>query len=141
EDRLAVVATHGQAISPFKDVRIEPGSWVMGHVYASGRAVLVPDVRALPRQPREEAQYRTFSFAAVPMIVSAETIGVLTATDKKDGAAFRPADVRALRRFGAAAALGIKAAMSDTEAQRLAHVATVDAQTELFNRPYFDARL
>src|SRR5438477_242838 len=47
EDCLVIAATHGYPASVVKDVRIEPGTWVIGHVYASGRPVLVPDVRQM----------------------------------------------------------------------------------------------
>ena len=62
----AIAATHGYPSSVVKDVRIEPGSWVIGHVYMSGRPVLVPDIRQL-KGHGQKRQYRTFSFAAVPM--------------------------------------------------------------------------
>ena len=43
--------------------------------------------------------------------------------------------------FGASATLALMAARKDTELHRLAYAATIDSLTELFNRPYFDARL
>jgi diguanylate cyclase (GGDEF)-like protein len=113
----------------------------MGHVYSSRRSVVVRDTRDLPVAPKKGTPYRTFSFAAVPMLSGADAIGVLAATDKKDGSAFARQDVAALRLFSASAALAVKAALSEAEAHRLAHAATVDALTGLFNRPYLDARL
>ena len=141
EDRLAVVAVHGYSAALVKDVRIERGSWVIGHVYARGRPVVVPDVRQVNGMALERRQYRTFSFAAVPILAGTETVGVLTATDKKDGSTFDSRDALALRMFGASATLALMAARKDTELHRLAYAATVDSLTELFNRPYFDARL
>ena len=141
EDRLSVVAVHGYSAALVKDVRIERGSWVMGHVYARGRPVVVQDVRQVHGMALERRQYRTFSFAAVPIVAGSETVGVLTATDKKDGSSFDSRDAIALRMFGASAALALMAARNDTELHRLAYAATIDSLTELFNRPYFDARL
>ena len=141
EDRLAVTAAHGYSASVVKDVRIEPGSWVIGHVYASGRSVLVPDIRQFHGMSLERRQYRTFSFAAVPMFAGGATVGVLSAADKRDGSAFGRQDTVALRTFSVSAALALMAARSDTEVHRLAYAATVDSLTELFNRPYLDARL
>jgi diguanylate cyclase (GGDEF)-like protein len=141
EDRLAIVATHGYPASAVKDVRIEPGSWVIGHVYTSGRPVAVPDIRQIPGMSLERLQYRTFSFAAVPMFAGTETVGVLSATDKRDGSTFDRQDTVALRTFSAFASLALMAARSDTEVHRLAYAATVDSLTGLFNRPYLDARL
>jgi diguanylate cyclase (GGDEF)-like protein len=141
EDRLIVAATHGYPAATVKDVRIEPGSWVVGHVFASGRPVLVPDTRQLTGMSSGGRQYRTYSFAAVPMFAGTETVGVLTATDKRDGSAFDAHDAAALRTFSVSASLALVAARSDTEVHRLSFAATLDSLTGLFNRPYLDARL
>lgn len=141
EDRLVIAAMHGHSLSDVKDVRIEPGSWVLGHVYASGRPVWVPDVRQIHGMSVERRPYRTFSFAAVPMFAGAETLGVLSATDKRDDSAFDRQDTIALRTLAGSATLALMAARSDTELHRLAYAATVDSLTGLFNRPYLDARL
>jgi diguanylate cyclase (GGDEF)-like protein len=141
EDRLIVAATHGYSATTVKDVRIEPGSWVVGHVFASGRPVLVPDTRQLTGMTAGSREYRTFSFAAVPMFAGTETVGVLTATDKRDGSAFDTHDAVALRTFSVSASLALVAARSDTEVHRLSFAATLDSLTGLFNRPYLDARL
>src|SRR6266853_686100 len=141
EDRLIVAATHGYSATVVKDVRIEPGAWVMGHVFASGRPVLVPDTRQLTGMAVGSREYRTFSFAAVPMFAGTETVGVLTATDKRDGSAFDAHDAAALRTFSVSASLAVVAARSDTEVHRLSFAATLDSLTGLFNRPYLDARL
>jgi len=141
EDRLAVAATHGYAASAVKDIRIAPGSWVIGHVYASGRPVLVSDIRQIHGMSLERRQYRTFSFAVVPMFAGSATMGVLSATDKRDGSAFGRQDAIALRTLGVSAALALMAVRSDTEVHRLTYAATVDSLTGLFNRPYLDARL
>jgi two-component system cell cycle response regulator len=141
EDRLIVAATHGYEASTVKDVRIEPGSWVVGHVYASGRPVLVPDTRQLAGTAGRSREYRTSSFAAVPMFAGSEIVGVLSATDKRDGSAFDKHDTAALRTFSVSASLALVAARSDNEVHRLAFAATLDSLTGLFNRPYLDARL
>jgi diguanylate cyclase (GGDEF)-like protein len=141
EDRLVVAAAHGSSASTIKDVRIEPGSWVVGHVFATGRPVLVPDTRQLTGMPAPSREYRTYSFAAVPMFAGTETVGVLTATDKRDGSAFDAHDAAALRTFSVSASLALVAARSDTEVHRLSFAATLDSLTGLFNRPYLDARL
>jgi len=141
EDRLIVAATHGYSATTVKEVRIEPGSWVVGHVFSSGRPVLVPDTRQLTGMAAGSREYRTFSFAAVPMFAGNETVGVLTATDKRDGSAFDAHDAAALRTFSVSASLALVAARSDTEVHRLSFAATLDSLTGLFNRPYLDARL
>ena len=141
EDSLHVAATYGYPLSAVKDVRIHPGSWVIGHVYASGRPLLVADVRRVQGASRDRRPYRTASFAVVPMFAGADTVGVLCATDKRDGSAFTRQDALALRAFSVSSALALVAARNDMEMHRLAYAATVDALTGLFNRPYVDARL
>jgi diguanylate cyclase (GGDEF)-like protein len=141
DDRLTIAATSRPFDSPAPAARIEPGAWVMGHVYTTRRSVLVRDTRRMPELPKNGTAYRTFSFAAVPILSGGEAIGVLSATDKKNGSAFERQDIAVLRLLSASAALAIKAALSEAESHRLAHAATVDALTGLFNRPYLDARL
>jgi hypothetical protein len=67
EERLAVAATRGYPASTVRDVRIEPGAWVIGHVYLTGRPVLVRDAGPLHVAPLAYRHYRTSSFAAAPL--------------------------------------------------------------------------
>jgi len=103
----------------------------------------VRDVRQLPATDRAAiaTRYRTTSFVSVPVVAGTETVGVVNATDKRDGSAFGPGDLDIVRSLAGAAALGIKVAVTDTEVHRLSRVASVDALTALFNRPHFDMRL
>lgn len=141
EHGLVVAATYGYPFSTVENARIEPGEWVIGHVFASRRAILVHDVRRLRALSVVTRRYRTFSFAAVPIISERRVIGVLCATDKIDGANFTRRDVRTLRTIGGVGALGLMAARGDLETRRLARAATVDSLTGLFNRQFFDLRL
>lgn len=141
EASLTIVAAEGFPLASVKDVRIVPGDWVVGHVFASRRPVIVPDVRLLPSLRANPARYRTFSFAAVPMLAGCEAVGVITVTDKRSNAAFTRQDELVLRTLSAAAAVALVAARSGNEVTRLAYAATIDALTGLLNRPGFDARL
>ena len=141
EQQLAIAATHGYPLATVEDVRIAPGEWVMGHVYASRRALVVRDVRRLRAMSVMTRRYRTFSFAAVPIVAGRKVIGVLSATDKADGTSFTRQDAATLRAIGAVGALGLVAARGDLESRRLARAATIDSLTGLFNRQYFDVRL
>jgi diguanylate cyclase (GGDEF)-like protein len=141
DEALTIAATHGFPRSQVEDVRIKPGSWVIGHVFTTQRPVFVRDVRQLPGMAVHRDQYRTFSFAAVPLLAGAEAMGVLTVTDKRDGSAFDRQDEMTLRAVSVAAALALMAARSDTEAAKLAYAATIDSLTGLLNRPFFDNRL
>ena len=141
DECLAIAATHGYPLASVEEVRIKPGEWVIGHVYSSKRPVFVRDVRLLSATTKNSSQYRTFSFAAVPMIAGSETMGVLTVTDKRDGSAFGRQDEIALRAIGVWAGAALAAARIETEAARLAYAATIDSLTGLLNRPYLDSRL
>ncbi len=141
DESLSVVATHGYPRAQVEEVRIAPGAWVIGHVYSSGRPVFVRDTRLMPDRVRHRDQYRTFAFAAVPLLVGQETIGVLTVTDKREGSSFGREDEVLLRGVSVAAAVSLVAARSDSEAARLAYAATTDGVTGLLNRPYLDTRL
>lgn len=141
EDCLGVAATHGYPLSTVDDIRIQPGAWVIGHVYSSGRPLFVRDVRSVRGMPQDRQRYRTYSFAAVPMFAGGETVGVLTATDKRDGSAFNRLDITMMRTLSVAAAVTIVAARSQAEVSRLSYAVTVDSLTALLNRPYLDARL
>lgn len=141
DDCLAIEAATGYPLVTVENVRIEPGAWVIGHVFSSGRPLLVRDVRQVRGMASERQRYRTSSFAAVPLFAGSQTIGVLTATDKKDGSAFDRKDVLTLRMIAVMAVLAIVAARSHDEAGRLSYAATVDSLTGLHNRPYLDERL
>jgi diguanylate cyclase (GGDEF)-like protein len=141
DDFLTIAATHGYPISSVEHSRIQPGSWVIGHVYSSGRPLLVRDVRRIHGMAQERRDYKTFSFAAVPLFVGSTTVGVLTATDKRDGSSFSRQDFLMLRTISVMSGMALVAARSQTEAGRLAYAATVDSLTGLLNRTYLDGRL
>jgi diguanylate cyclase (GGDEF)-like protein len=141
DDFLTIVATHGYAMSTVDQMRIQPGTWVIGHVYSKGRPVLVRDVRKVHGMAHERRGYRSFSFAAVPIFAGATTVGVLTATDKRDNSQFTRHDFVTLRTISVVAGMALVASRSQTEAGRLAYAATVDALTGLLNRTYLDGRL
>jgi diguanylate cyclase (GGDEF)-like protein len=141
EQRLVLVAACGYALDAVKDVRIQPGEWVMGHVYACRRAVLVRDVRRFRALSAVMRRYRSVSFAAVPIVADGRVVGVLSATDKVDAGTFTRQDVAKLRAIAGVAALGLVAARREAEAARLTHAATIDSLTGLFNRQSFDVRL
>lgn len=141
EHKLAIAAACGYPLEVVKDVRIQPGDWVMGHVYASGRALVVRDVRRFRALSAVTRSYRSFSFAAIPIVTEGRVVGVLTATDKTDDGTFTRQDVAALRAIGSVAALALTAARGEAETRRLTHAATIDSLTGLFNRQSFDVRL
>src|SRR5262249_46452559 len=120
---------------------IEPGSWVMGHVYQTRRPILVRDLTRLERAPILQRDYRTASFVAAPMLAGKTSIGVLSATDKRDNSTFDEHDAATLRTLAWPAALAVMAAQSSEEATKLTYAAAADTLTGLFNRSYLDKRL
>jgi diguanylate cyclase (GGDEF)-like protein len=141
EQCLNIVATAGLSPSVVKGVRIVPGEWVIGHVYSSRRPVFARDVSRLPAFSSNPTRYRTSSFAAVPMLVGSEAIGVISVTDKCADGAFTRSDELVLRTMCAAAAVAMVAARSRDAVSRLEYAATIDSLTGLLNRPGFDNRL
>jgi diguanylate cyclase (GGDEF)-like protein len=141
DDSLSIVATHGYPRERVSNVRVRPGDWVVGHVFSSRRPLFVSDVRLLPAVARHGNQYRTFSFAAVPLLTGNDTIGVLTVTDKRDGRAFDRHDELLLRSITVAAAISVVAARRESEAAQLAYAATTDSLSGLMNRQSLDHRL
>lgn len=141
EQSLSIVATEGFSLDVVKGRRIVPGEWVIGHVYASRRRVIVRDVGRLPAFSSNPARYRTSSFAAVPMLAGAEAIGVISVTDKHGNEAFTRRDELVLRTLSAAAAVAMVAARSADAVTRLEYAATIDSSTGLLNRSGFDNRL
>jgi diguanylate cyclase (GGDEF)-like protein len=141
DDSLAIAATHGYPRERVADVRVRPGDWVVGHVYSTKRPLFVTDVRLVPAMARHPEQYRSFSFAAVPLLAGRETVGVLTVTDKADGSPFDEHDALILRSISVIAAMSLVAARSEGEAAQLAYAATIDALSGLMNRQSLDNRL
>lgn len=139
--RLAIVATHGYPAVLVEDLRIAPGSGVIGEVFASRRPLLVSDaeheLRARPRRRR----YRTGSFMALPLYSDSQGLGVLTFADRADLKPFDRADLTLARAMAAPAALGLSSARLAGRARDLAHAAAVDPLTSLFNRRYFETRI
>jgi diguanylate cyclase (GGDEF)-like protein len=141
EQCLRIVATAGLSLEAVKTVRIVPGEWVIGHVYASKRPVFVRDVGRLPGFSANDTRYRTTSFAAVPILTGSEAAGVITVTDKCGSEAFTRGDELVLRALSAAVGIAMVAARAGDAVTRLEYEATIDSLTGLLNRPGFDSRL
>ena len=140
EAYLTIAATHGYPASRVADVRIAPGDWVIGHVYATGRPVFVRDAGALTGAAHGD-RYRSRSFAVVPVVAGAETIGVLSVTERRDDRPFDKEELMALRALAASAGTALASAHTSAEAARLSYAATTDSLTGLLNRTYLDGRL
>jgi diguanylate cyclase (GGDEF)-like protein len=138
---LRIVATHGYAQVLVDHVRVLPGQGVLGRVFQTRRALLARDVRDVPGLHARRARYRTPSFLAVPLLADGDVLGVLSVADRRDGQPFDRADLRALRALAVPASLGLRNHRLVDQTRVLAHAATVDPLTGLFNRRYFQTRI
>ena len=141
QQRLAIVATRGYPAVLVEDLRIPPGTGVLGGVFASRQPMLVVDAaRERPSQTRR-LRYRTGSFMAVPLFAGRNGLGVIALTDRHDGLPFTRSDLTTVRALAAPAALALAREQADNRAQELAHAAALDSLTGLYNRRYFETRI
>jgi diguanylate cyclase (GGDEF)-like protein len=137
---LSVVATRGYPSVLVEDLRIAPGSGVIGEVFVSRRPLLVEDAAkelGMSRRPR----YRTSSFMVLPLLGDRQALGVMTFADRTDDHPFTRSDLTVARAFSAPAVLGLATAQMASKAREMARAAAVDALTGLFNRRYFETRI
>ena len=138
---LRIVATHGYPAVLVEHVRVPPGQGVLGRVFEARSPMLVTNLDQVPGLHSRRPRYRTPSFLAVPLLADGDVLGVVCLADRADGRAFERADLTAARALAAPAALGLLNDRLAREARALAHAATVDPLTGLFNRRYFQTRL
>jgi diguanylate cyclase (GGDEF)-like protein len=141
DGELSIVATHGYPHALVEHLRIPAGSGVIGAVHVSRMPLLVPDVTATPGLDRHRSRYRTGSFAAVPIVAGAESLGVISLTDRLIPGPYTNDDLTALTALLAPAALALGRERVWREAQAYAQAAVIDPVSGLFNRRYFQARL
>ena len=141
DGELSIVATHGYPRALVEHLRIPAGSGVIGAVHVSRMPLLVPDVTATPGLDRRRSRYRTGSFAAVPIVAGAESLGVVSLTDRLMPGAYTTEDLNAVAVLLAPAALALGRERVWREAQAYAQAAVIDPVSGLFNRRYFQARL
>ena len=138
---LSIVATHGYPRALVEHLRIPAGSGVIGAVHVTRMPLVIPDVAAAPGLDRHRSRYRTSSFAAVPIVAGAESLGVVSLTDRLTPGPYTPDDLAALAVLLAPAALALGRERVWREAQAYAQAAVIDPVSGLFNRRYFQARL
>jgi diguanylate cyclase (GGDEF)-like protein len=140
EPALGVTATYGYPSVVVEHVRQAPGEGILGRVFSTGQAVVVRDVADQPDHTRRR-RYRSSSYLAFPLSGPLGVQAVVAVTDKANGAPFDDRDLAILTSFGAPASLALGREELRERARDLAHQATIDGLTGLFNRRYFETRL
>jgi diguanylate cyclase (GGDEF)-like protein len=140
EAALGVTATYGYPSVVVEHVRQAPGEGILGRVFSTGQAIVVRDVADQPDHARRR-RYRSSSYLAFPLIGPLGVQAVVAVTDKTDGAAFDDRDLAVLTSLGAPASLALGREELREHTRDLAHQATIDGLTGLFNRRYFETRL
>jgi len=140
DNSLAITATLGYPAVLVEHVRIAPNDGVLGRVFATGEPILVPSLHALAGGAARR-RYRTDSYVALPLAGPDGVVAVVALTDKSSAAPFSEADLAMLAGMSAPAALAVARELLRDRTNDLAHLATVDALTGLFNRRYFETRL
>jgi len=142
EQALSIVATRGYPAVLVEDLRIAPGTGIIGGVFASREPMLVRD--AASRQgaaASRRLRYKTASFLAVPLFAGRSGFGVISLADRGDGQPFDRRDLTTARALAAPAVLALSRERLMGRTRELAHAAAVDPLTGLFNRRYFETRL
>ncbi len=109
-DSLYLKAITGRLKYDQKKRDIIIGKGITGLSAEKGEPIAVPDVSQDPRWDREPSEFTGFeikSMACVPLKNGPDTIGVLEALDKENGAPFCPEDLKILTVYAEAAALAI----------------------------------
>jgi diguanylate cyclase (GGDEF)-like protein len=141
EGALRIAATHGYPSVLVEHVRVAPGAGVLGRVFETRRPLLVRDVAELEGMRGRRPRYRTASFLALPLVTNSEVLGVATFADREDDRPFETADLTAARTLAAPAALALLNDRLADQTRQLAHAATIDPLTGLYNRRYFFTRI
>jgi len=111
---MEIVATHGYDINQIENPKISLEKSISGFVLKNGEALLVDNMRNLPREieVKKSKEYKSESFITVPMIfspiqVNTSKIGVINVTEKRDRKVFSSGDLKLLNSIASLAAIAI----------------------------------
>jgi diguanylate cyclase (GGDEF)-like protein len=137
---LAVTATYGYPSVVVEDVRLAPGEGVLGRVFASGEPIVAVNTADIPGHVKRR-RYRSTSYVALPITGPDGVLAVVALTDKADGSRFDHGDLAPLMSLAVPASLALGRELLRDRTTDLAHLATVDPLSSLFNRRFFENRL
>jgi GAF domain-containing protein len=118
EFRVAAGAQGAGAIG----LSVPPSRGIVGFVFSTGQPIALSDVLSDPRFDRATAErtgYVPRSLAAVPLIDSDHTVGVLQVLDKHTSPTFSLRDMELLAVFARQAAAAIRAARVQRDSEQL----------------------
>ena len=137
EKRMSLVVTHGYPSVLVEDLRVEPGTGILGQVLATGQPLVSDDAaRDFPQCARRH-RYRSGSFVVVPMKTGGEVIGAVALADRRDGTPFSQGDLEGLQALLPSVTLAVARSRMYDRVRELQHLATVDSLTGLYNRRHF----
>ena len=134
---LEAKATKGRVVNLLDQMQFERGTGVSGWVAAKGRQVHISDLAQEPSLNVASVPPRVRSFAAIPMRVQNQIVGVINVSDGKPGQ-FSEDDCELLSLLAEQAAVVIE---HSDEVQNLEMQALTDPLTGVANRRYFHKRL
>jgi GAF domain-containing protein len=105
-----------------------------------GKALIVSDIEN-SLSTAKKPNYRTGSFASIPLMIGNEAIGVLNLADKIGDEVFSEEDMMFLRCFASYASIAIRGSQYYRKSEELRTLSNTDSLTGLFNRRYFNDRL
>ena len=136
--KLELRAARGRAVNLLEHFAFEKGKGVSGWVASRGKPIVINDMDRAPNVLNSDSlPARVRSFAAIPMRVNNNVIGVLHLSDSGPNA-FSPDDIRLLSLIAGQAAVTIDRMAAH---QQLETLAITDGLTRVYNHRYFQMRL
>ncbi|MFH1732762.1 MAG: GAF domain-containing protein [Planctomycetota bacterium] len=108
-DEMRICAARNVPDEVIANTRILPGQGLAGKVALSGEPLVVADMEDDPRlQQKSKRQYRTGSFAIVPLKHKDRVLGVINLTNRSDGTSFSEEDLALLQALANQATIAIE---------------------------------
>jgi GAF domain-containing protein len=120
--RLEFRVASGQQGAGVVGLSVPPSQGVVGYVFSTAQSIALSDVSSDPRFDRPTAErtgYVPRSIAAVPLVDSGATAGVLQVLDKQGSATFSLEDMTMLGAFARQASLALRASRLARDSARL----------------------